>query len=424
MKKVLFTIFLSLIYCNVGFAESYYFKECKLSEKAYGDYLIDFDKNVIKVTLKAADGKVQKLTDKIKLITKDQIISDIIQNKTNKKYYLQYNLEVASESITRQRYIKKSKDAFLMPLGPKKQAYCKNVKADWNMDKWDEDKKEEAEVKKKQEESLQIESSLPKCEGNYSKQWTGCKGTYLTEDGYKFVGKFKDGKMLVGTITYSGGSKYVGQFKNNKPHGEGTFIYSDGSKYFGEWEDGKGHGQGIRTWKDGREYSGGFKNDEPHGEGTFIYSDGSKYFGEWEDGKRHGEGTFTYSNGKTYIGQFAAGLPYGKGICINQDGSNVECKLLKMEKGNTTTGKNRRSIAIEAKKWIKLSEYEYASGKGKKIMDQLENKFNAKANELCSSFGNFNILETRMEILEIDETPAFGIEPKIKMGINGVVECK
>ena len=378
MKKVLFTIFLSLIYCNVGFAESYYFKECKLSEKAYGDYLIDFDKNVIKVTLKAADGKVQKLTDKIKLITKDQIISDIIQNKTNKKYYLQYNLEVASESITRQRYIKKCKDAFLMPLGPKKQAYCKNVKADWNMDKWDEDKKEEAEVKKKQEESLQIESSLPKCEGNYSKQWTGCKGTYLTEDGYKFVGKFKDGKMLVGTITYSGGSKYVGQFKNNKPHGEGTFIYSDGSKYFGEWED----------------------------------------------GKRHGEGTFTYSNGKTYIGQFAAGLPYGKGICINQDGSNVECKLLKMEKGNTTTGKNRRSIAIEAKKWIKLSEYEYASGKGKKIMDQLENKFNAKANELCSSFGNFNILETRMEILEIDETPAFGIEPKIKIGINGVVECK
>jgi len=25
--------------------------------------------------------------------------------------------------------------------------------------------------------------------------------------------------------------------------------------------------------------------------------------------------------------------------------------------------------------------------------------------------------------LEIDETPAFGIEPKIKIGVNGVVEC-
>ncbi len=423
MKEVLFTIFLSLVFCNTGFAESYYFKKCKLSENASGDYLIDFDKNVIKVTLKTKDGISQELTDKIKLITKDQIVSDIIQNKTNKKYYLQYNLNVASKSIIRQRYIKKSKDAFLLPIGPKKQAYCANVKANWNMEEWDANKKEEAEAKKKQEESLQIESTLTECQGSDSRQWTNCKGTYTTENGYKYVGKFKDGKILIGTATYSGGARYVGEFKNDEPHGQGTFTYSDGSKYFGEWKDGKGHGQGIKTWKDGRKYTGGFKNDEPHGQGTFIYPDGSKYFGQYKDGKRHGEGTLTYSDGKTYIGQFVAGLAYGKGLCINQDGSSVECKMLKIEKGETSAGKNRRSITIEAKKWVKLSEYESASGKGKKIMDQLENNFSAKASELCSSTGNFNILEKRMEILEIDETPAFGIEPKIKIGINGVVEC-
>jgi len=423
MKEVLFTIFLSLVFCNTGFAESYYFKKCKLSENASGDYLIDFDKNVIKVTLKTKDGISQELTDKIKLITKDQIVSDIIQNKTNKKYYLQYNLNVASKSIIRQRYIKKSKDAFLLPIGPKKQAYCANVKANWNMEEWDTNKKEEAEAKKKQEESLQIESTLTECQGSDSRQWTNCKGTYTTENGYKYVGKFKDGKILIGTATYSGGARYVGEFKNDEPHGQGTFTYSDGSKYFGEWKDGKGHGQGIKTWKDGRKYTGGFKNDEPHGQGTFIYPDGSKYFGQYKDGKRHGEGTLTYSDGKTYIGQFVAGLAYGKGLCINQDGSSVECKMLKIEKGETSAGKNRRSITIEAKKWVKLSEYESASGKGKKIMDQLENNFSAKASELCSSTGNFNILEKRMEILEIDETPAFGIEPKIKIGINGVVEC-
>ncbi len=423
MKEVLFTIFLSLVFCNTGFAESYYFKKCKLSENASGDYLIDFDKNVIKVTLKTKDGISQELTDKIKLITKDQIVSDIIQNKTNKKYYLQYNLNVASKSIIRQRYIKKSKDAFLLPIGPKKQAYCANVKANWNMEEWDANKKEEAEAKKKQEESLQIESTLTECQGSDSRQWTNCKGTYTTENGYKYVGKFKDGKILIGTATYSGGARYVGEFKNDEPHGQGTFTYSDGSKYFGEWKAGKGHGQGIKTWKDGRKYTGGFKNDEPHGQGTFIYPDGSKYFGQYKDGKRHGEGTLTYSDGKTYIGQFVAGLAYGKGLCINQDGSSVECKMLKIEKGETSAGKNRRSIAIEAKKWVKLSEYESASGKGKKIMDQLENNFSAKASELCSSTGNFNILEKRMEILEIDETPAFGIEPKIKIGINGVVEC-
>ena len=424
MEKFIFVIFLGLMFCNAGFAESYYFKECKLSENASGDYLIDFDKNIIKVTLKTTDGTVQELADKIKVITKGQIISDVIQNKTVKKYYLQYNLDAASKSIIRQRYIKKSRDAFLMPFGPKKQVYCANVKANWNMDEWDTNKKEEAEAKKEQEESLQIESSLPGCQGNDSKQWTNCKGTYTTENGHKYVGKFKDGKILIGTATYPGGAKYVGRFKNDEPHGEGTFAYSVGSKYFGEWKNGKAYGQGIKTWKNGREYSGGFKNDEPHGQGTFIHPDGSKYFGQYKDGKRHGEGTLMYADGKTYIGEFVASLAYGKGLCINVDGSSAECTMLKIEKGETSAGKNRRSIAIEAKKWVKLSDYETASGKGKKIMDQLENDFNTKASELCSSTGNFNILEKRMETLEIDETPAFGLEPKIKIGVNGVVECK
>ena len=120
MKKILFAIFLSSVFCNTGFAESYYFKNCKLNENIFGDYFIDFNKNVIKVNLKTKDGTTQELTDKIKLITEDQIVSDIIQNKTDEKYYLQYQLDANSKSIIRQRYIKKSKDAFIMPFGPKK----------------------------------------------------------------------------------------------------------------------------------------------------------------------------------------------------------------------------------------------------------------------------------------------------------------
>ena len=57
-------------------------------------------------------------------------------------------------------------------------------------------------------------------------------------------------------------------------------------------------------------------------------------------------------------------------------------------------------------------------------MDQLEDNFSKRAFELCSPIENFNILEKRIDVLEIDETPAFGLEPKIKIGINGVVECK
>ena len=289
--------------------------------------------------------------------------------------------------------------------------------------KWDEDKREEAEAKKEQEESLQLEN-LSKCQGNDSAQWSNCAGTYTNENGYKYVGKFKGGKILVGTATYPGGAKYIGTFKNYKPHGDGTFTYADGSKYLGQWKNGKAHGQGIKTWKDGKNYTGGFKNDEPHEQGTFVYPDGSKYFGQYKDGKRHGDGTFTYADGKTFIGQFADGLAYGRGLCVNQDGSSVECKMVELGKGGTSVGKNRRDIVVVAEKWIKISEYETDSGKGKKIMDKLENNFSSRASELCSSTGNFKVLEKRMEILEIDETPAFGLESKVKIGLNGVVECK
>ena len=151
---------------------------------------------------------------------------------------------------------------------------------------------------------------------------------------------------------------------------------------------------------------------------------GDKYVGEYKDGKWHGQGTLKYSDGRTYIGQFVADLEHGKGLCMNQDGSSVDCKILKMGDKSDSSGKNRRDISIEAKKWVKLNEYESISGKGKKIINQLENNFDARAFELCSSTGNFDILEKRIVLLEIDETPAFGLEPKVKLGIDGVIECQ
>ena len=61
---------LGLLISNVVLAESYYFKGCKLSNVASGDYIINFDKKVIEVTLMATDGRVQKFFDKIKIIEK------------------------------------------------------------------------------------------------------------------------------------------------------------------------------------------------------------------------------------------------------------------------------------------------------------------------------------------------------------------
>ena len=44
--------------------------------------------------------------------------------------------------------------------------------------------------------------------------------------------------------------------------------------------------------------------------------------------------------------------------------------------------------------------------------------------KLCSPTGNFDILKQNIEVIAMDETPAIGLEPVVKFGIKGVVECK
>ena len=53
----------------------------------------------------------------------------------------------------------------------------------------------------------------------------------------------------------------------------------------------------------------------------------------------------------------------------------------------------------------------------------LKSDFEIKASEVCVSKGNYNVLDRKIEVLDIDETPAYGLETKLKIGINGVVEC-
>lgn len=427
MKKILLSLIISLFFFNIGFAESYYFKDCKLSSNLSGDYLINFDKNIIKVKLKkVSDGSIIERTEKIEIVTKNEIITERKQNINNKAYYFKHYFNNKSESVSIQKYKRETGIDLIRPDGPKAQSFCIDVKADWDKSKIEdaEISKEQKQILKVQEEILKEQSDLLKCKGNDYKQWSNCKGAYQTENGYKYDGQFKNGKMIEGTAIYPGGAKYVGKFKNDQPHGQGIFTYPDGSQYYGDWKDGKNHGIGTKAWKDGKKYTGQFKNDQIHGKGTFTYPDGTKYVGQYQNGKRHGQGTLKYSDGRTYIGEFVAGLEHGKGTCINLDGSSVDCRMLKMKNKDATDRKNRREISIEAKKWVKLPEYDSVSGKAKVIIDNLEDNFTAKAFELCSSSGNFDVLEKRIDILEIDETPAFGIDPVIKLVINGVIECK
>ena len=419
MRKIFIIFFFNFIFCNIGSAESYYFKECKLNEALQADYTIDINKKVINVVLKTSDGQIQEWIDEIQAIQQKKIITKKIISGAGENRYFVYYLDKDSESIIKQEYKKQSGIDLFIPDGPKKQSFCANVKADWDKNKIQdvENSKEQEQILKAQEKILKKQKSIVRCKGNNHKEWTNCYGSYQTETALKYTGEFKNGKILEGTALYPGGSKYVGGFKDNKPHGQGTFVYSDGSQYFGEWSDGKNNGNGTKIWNDGKKYSGKFKDDKPHGQGTFTSPSGEKYVGEYKNGKRHGQGTLKYSDGTTYVGKFVAGLEHGDGTCIDQDGSSVACTILRMGKKDSSVEKNRRDILISGKKWIKLSKYKSGAG------EKLKNDFNKKASELCSN-GNFDTLEQKIVVLEMDETPAFGIETVVKIGVEGVVECK
>ena len=73
---------------------------------------------------------IDKLEDKIKLITEDQIVSEIIQSGAGKNSYFQYYLNANSKSIIKLKY--KKKNNILVLDGKKIQSYCTNVKPEWS----------------------------------------------------------------------------------------------------------------------------------------------------------------------------------------------------------------------------------------------------------------------------------------------------
>ena len=104
MKKIFIIVLLNLAFCNMAFAESFYFKKCLLNEVISADYLIDLENKIINVTLKSSDGKIQKIKDKIKLIEKDKIVTEKIKSSKNKDIYFIYYLDVNSQSVIKQEY--------------------------------------------------------------------------------------------------------------------------------------------------------------------------------------------------------------------------------------------------------------------------------------------------------------------------------
>ena len=426
MKKALILIFLGLLFSNNSYAETYFFKNCKLSNAVTGSYIINLENNVIEVVLKRQDGVIQNFSDKIKTIETNKIVSEKIKSEKSEELYYQYFLNSKSQSVTKLEYIKQSGiDINIFKLNSKRITRCLNVKSDWDTKKIEKDKieKVQEEILKAQGELKKEQEKVFKCQGEDINKWKDCKGIYKSESGHEYSGMSKNGKIVKGISKYPGGSKYVGEFIDFKPDGYGTFLWANGDRYYGNWKNGKTNGKGTKLWSDGRQYSGTFKNDKLHGEGSLYYPDGKKYEGEFVDGNRHGEGTFTYPDGTAFIGKFIKGKQEGLGTCINLDGSSIPCQSKTETQVENFSGKDTRNVSVIAKKWIRISQYEANSKKGKKIMDQLKVDFEVKAKELCSP-KTYSTLDKKIEILDIDETPAYGLETKVQIGINGVIECK
>ncbi len=418
MKKIFIILILSNLLFSKSLAETFYFKECKLSEAVSADYVININKKVINVLLKTDAGETQEWIDPIKVIQENKIITKKIQSGTGSNRYFVYFLDKDSESIVKQNYKKQDGIDIFIPVGPKQQSFCKTVKADWDKNQIEssEMSKEQKKILKAQKELKKKQQEIVQCKGNNYQEWTDCFGKYETDISHTYTGEFKNGEIINGTAKYSADAKYIGQFKNFKPHGQGTFFYSDGASYIGDWLNGKSHGNGTKTWKNGEKYSGKFKNDLPHGQGTFLSPLGEKYIGEFINGRRHGQGTLKYIDGTTYVGKFVAGVEHGEGTCINQEGSSVDCRSIKMFKKDSKGNENMKDILIAGKKWIKISKYQTDAA------EKLKNEFLIEASVLCPD--GYDILEQNMVILEMDETPAFGTETVVKAGVEGVIECK
>ena len=121
--------------------------------------------------------------------------------------------------------------------------------------------------------------------------------------------------------------------------------------------------------------------------------------------------------------QFKEGKEKGVGEGISTEGESIPCKSKAETQVEDFSGKDTRKISLVAKKWVRISQYEANSKKGKKVMDNLKARFDAKATELCLPKNEYKIIKKVLEVIDIDETPAYGLETKLQIGISGMVEC-
>jgi hypothetical protein len=226
-------------------------------------------------------------------------------------------------------------------------------------------------------------SHTPNCKGEDISKWDRCygehvfesggiykgewrdgrlngKGIYITDDGRKFEGLWKNGervlanKNLLNDIEFQKNpnnlaicpaadfskntdiertwkwnncwGKYIfeisglengftaeAEFKDGLPNGMGAYYFVKkgykGDMYVGEIKNGIRNGKGTYYFlaegeNKGDKFVGDFRDDKKNGRGTYVWADGGKYVGEFKDDKKHGQGIYFRTNGQQIEGIF------------------------------------------------------------------------------------------------------------------------
>ena len=149
---------------------------------------------------------------------------------------------------------------------------------------------------------LNSESGITTINGKFINNILNGEGEKIYPDGCVYKGKFENGELISGSIV-KGLNKSWGVFKNNKLNGEGNSV-SNGHEFVGTFKDGLLI-EGTITWSSKKDKVTGKFNGKDHklqGQGTKIQN-GNNYEGIFKDGLLI-EGTIIYSSGDKKIGKF------------------------------------------------------------------------------------------------------------------------
>jgi len=131
------------------------------------------------------------------------------------------------------------------------------------------------------------------------------QGAFFYADGKKYVGAFQEGfpqgegKLIdengqVQTGIWEQGEylnddRQKGCIRGNCSDGRGTYVYQDGSKYVGQFKNDLPHGRGVVYYTNGERYEGEMARASFNGQGTLYLEDGTRINGYWKDGVYQGK---------------------------------------------------------------------------------------------------------------------------------------